>query len=109
MFLLNIGIFLCLSFSSVYPLTLIEPVVGTSSLSKSLISVDLPEPLPPTMKTNSPFLISMFTFLRAGLPLTYSIDTFSSEMMLSAVFLDLALLLAGRFSRTPSSLSLEAA
>ena len=36
------------------PLTRIVPSVGSSSFSRSLISVDFPEPLSPTINTNSP-------------------------------------------------------
>ena len=46
---------------------MIVPSVGSSSFSKSLISVDFPEPLSPTMNTNSPSSMSRLTSFNAGL------------------------------------------
>ena len=56
-FLRNMGIFRCLILTRSYPITLISPSVGTSSRRRSLIMVDFPDPLSPTINTNSPFLI----------------------------------------------------
>ena len=48
------------------PATCTRPAVGTSSLSTSRRKVDLPEPLEPTRKTNSPFSMSTSTPSSAG-------------------------------------------
>jgi hypothetical protein len=50
---------------SLTPLTLMVPRVGSSSLRIRRIIVDLPEPLAPTRKTNSPASTLRFTFSRA--------------------------------------------
>ncbi|SVC36865.1 uncharacterized protein METZ01_LOCUS289719 [marine metagenome] len=47
------------------PSIAIDPSVGTSSLLIHLRTVDLPEPLGPTMTTTSPSAISRSTFLTA--------------------------------------------
>ena len=43
-------------------------VVGSNSFNNSLISVDFPDPLSPTMKTNSPSSISILIFFSASTP-----------------------------------------
>ena len=48
------------------PPTWTLPVVGTSSLSSSRRKVDLPDPLLPTRKTNSPLSMSTLTSSSAG-------------------------------------------
>ena len=54
MFRRSIGTFERLSRPSSRPPTMMRPSVGSSSLIKSLTSVDFPEPDGPTRKTNSP-------------------------------------------------------
>ena len=56
---------------------------GVSSRKSSLIRVDFPEPLSPTIKTNSPFLIVRLTLSKAGEPLEYDLLTRSSVMTAS--------------------------
>jgi hypothetical protein len=46
-----------------------SPFVATSSFRSRRMSVDLPEPDAPTMKTNSPFSTSTDTSSRAIVPL----------------------------------------
>ena len=58
-------------------------LVGVSSRKSSLIRVDFPEPLSPTIKTNSPFLIVRLTLSKAGEPLEYDLLTRSSVMTAS--------------------------
>ena len=48
------------------PATCTRPVVATSSLSSSRRKVDLPEPLEPTRKTNSPLSMPTVTSASAG-------------------------------------------
>lgn len=66
--LLNLGILRRFRRTTSVPFTKILPEVGTSSLSKSLISVDLPDPLSPTTKTNSPLFICRLIPFNAGTP-----------------------------------------
>ena len=51
------------------PSTSIVPSDGSSSFNKSLIRVDFPEPLSPTIKTNSPSSIFILIFFSASTPL----------------------------------------
>ena len=74
-FLLNLGILRCLILIRSYPMTLISPEVGTSSRRRSFIKVDFPEPLSPTINTNSPFFICKSTPLSAGAPVAYALLT----------------------------------
>ena len=53
--LLRYGNFFLVSLLRYFLLTYILPDVGSSSLRRSFIRVDLPEPLLPTINTNSPF------------------------------------------------------
>jgi len=53
--LLRYGSFFLVILFKYFLLTYILPDVGSNSLSNSLIRVDLPEPLLPTINTNSPF------------------------------------------------------
>jgi hypothetical protein len=46
----------------------IFPVVGSSSFNKSFIKVDFPEPLLPTINTNSPLSIVRLIPFIAGVP-----------------------------------------
>ena len=50
------------------PFTRIRPSVGSSSFRSSLIRVDFPEPLSPTINTNSPLLIFILIPLMAPTP-----------------------------------------
>jgi len=54
----SIGTFERLSRPRSRPPTMIRPRVGSSSLSSSRITVDLPEPEAPTTNTNSPLSIT---------------------------------------------------
>ena len=47
------------------PATKMLPSVGSSSLLRRRMKVDLPEPDAPTRKTNSPFWMSTFALRRA--------------------------------------------
>jgi hypothetical protein len=49
--------------------------------------VDFPEPLSPTIKTNSPSAISRFTLFSAGTPAEYDLLTFSN-LIFSYSFFD---------------------
>ena len=55
--------------------TYILPLVGSNSLSSNFISVDFPEPLFPTINTNSPSSISIFACFIAGDPVEYDLLT----------------------------------
>ena len=54
----SIGTFECLSRPRSRPPTRMRPDVGSSSLRRSRMIVDLPEPEAPTTKTNSPLSIT---------------------------------------------------
>lgn len=57
------------------PFTMIVPSVGSSSFMIRRINVDFPEPLSPTIKTNSPCSILTDTPFNAAFPLEYSFVT----------------------------------
>jgi hypothetical protein len=48
--------------------------------------VDFPDPLSPTIKTNSPFLMCRLTSLSAGTPVEYDLLTDSIVIMLFPLF-----------------------
>ncbi len=59
-----------------------SPFDGFSSRSTRRKKLDLPEPLAPTRKTNSPLSISRLTLLSAGRGLlVYSLETESKRIM----------------------------
>ncbi len=82
-FLLNFGIFRWRIRTRSYPITLISPEVGISSRRRSLIMVDFPEPLSPTINTNSPLLICKSTPFKAGAPVAYALLTLLSVIISS--------------------------
>src|SRR3712207_9198643 len=59
------------------------PAVGSISLRIKRTIVDLPEPLAPTRKTNSPSTISRFTCSSATVSLAYSFVTLSNRIITS--------------------------
>src|SRR5579864_5375292 len=69
------GTLLCFKRVRSRPPTMMRPVVGSISFRSSLISVDLPEPDAPTMKTNSPFSMTKVTPLSAATSGSYTFVT----------------------------------
>ena len=67
------------------PLTAICPSVGVISPVSSLMIVDLPLPLGPTRKTNSPSSMRSEMPRSAFVPLSYSFTTSLSRIMLSSL------------------------
>ena len=68
------------------PLTAIWPDVGTISPVSSLMIVDLPLPLGPTKKTNSPSSMRSEMPFKAVVPLSYSFTTSLRRIMLFPQF-----------------------
>ena len=77
------GILRCFIVPRSIPATEIFPDVGISSLSRSLMIVDFPDPLSPVMNTNSPLSISNDSLSTAGgAPLMYTSDTSRNSIRL---------------------------
>ena len=60
-----------------YPLTFTVPELGKVSRNNKRIKVDLPAPLGPTIKTNSPLLIVILTSSKAKASFSYFLETCS--------------------------------
>src|SRR5581483_6299377 len=71
----------CFSLERSRPPTMMRPLVGSISLSRSFTSVDLPDPDAPTTKTKSPFSITKVTPLRAATSGSYTFVTSSKVII----------------------------
>src|SRR5205823_9091829 len=71
----------CFSRERSRPPTMMRPLVGSISFSRSFTSVDLPEPDAPTTKTKSPFSITKVTPFRAATSGSYTFVTSSKVII----------------------------